>query len=92
MTNAEGLADVFYACGPDAKIDLWVLPPYPKEQCGALSPLIYSDISTAGVVSDPTADGGIRCPRKTSKKLTPVPGQVVIFVKKPTWYQSHLAG
>jgi len=44
-----------------------------------------------GVISKPTADGGIWCPAKVSKKLKPIPGQVIIFVKKPTWWQKHVA-
>lgn len=92
MTNSEGFADVPYSCGADAKIELFVIAAHPKEQCGELGALPYEEISATGIVSNPSADGGIWCPKKISKKLKPVPGQVVIFVKKPTWYQSHIAG
>jgi len=91
-TNSEGFADVPYTCGVDAKIEIGVYAPLPKEQCGELGALTYDEISATGIVSNPSADGGIWCPKKISKKLKPVPGQLVIFVKKPTWHQSHIAG
>jgi len=37
-------------------------------------------------------DGNIWCPRQISRKLKPVPGHVTTFLKKPTWWQSHVAG
>ena len=36
--------------------------------------------------------GGIWCPARVSKTLKSVPGQITVFVKKPTWWQSHGAG
>ena len=38
------------------------------------------------------AAGNIWCPNKVSKILKTAPGLVVIFVKKPTWWQPHVAG
>jgi hypothetical protein len=51
-----------------------------------------NDVVSAGFLSKPDAAGGIWCPTKISRTLKPVPGQVIMFVKKPTWWQSHVAG
>jgi hypothetical protein len=90
-TNSEGFADVHSFCENNQSIRIRLIPPKPKEQCGELDPLTFEEISS-GVVSKPDAAGGIWCPTKISKKLKPVPGVVVIFVKKPTWWQRHIAG
>ena len=92
VTNLEGVAVVPYSCGDDDSIELSTSPPTRKEQCGDVPSLAYSVIASGGVVSKPDAAGGIGCPTKVSRKLKPVPGQVIIFVKKPTWLQSHVAG
>jgi hypothetical protein len=90
-TNQEGKADVPFSCGDDDRIEVWTSSPK-KEQCGDLPPVTYSAIASVGIVSKPDADGGLLCSTKVSRKLKPVPGQVIIFVKKPTWWQSHFAG
>jgi hypothetical protein len=90
-TKADGIAEFQYPCDSKDVMLVSVYPRRPKEQCGGPIPLNMKSIST-GVITDPTAAGGIWCPTKISKKLQPVPGQVIIFVKKPTWYQSHIAG
>ena len=91
LTNNEGLANVSILCSDKKEIDISVYPPNKKEQCG-VGPITFRDILSVGVVGKPDADGGIWCPTKVSKKLKPVPGQVIMFVKKPTWWQSHVAG
>jgi hypothetical protein len=90
-TDAEGVAVIHYRCSGEKELELSAIPDNRKEQCGG--PLLFGleEIST-GIISDPTADGGIWCPTKISRKLKPAPGQVIIFVKKPTWWQSHIAG
>ncbi len=91
-TNLEGFAQISFSCGDDEKIELWLTAPDRKEPCGELPPLKFGEISSLGIVSKPDAAGGIRCPTKVSEKLKPLPGQVTMFIKKPTWWQSHVAG
>jgi hypothetical protein len=91
-TNSEGVAEVPYRCTGDKKLELSVIPVGRKEQCGGPVVLGFDEISSLGIISNPSEDGGIWCPTRISKKLKPVVGQVVIFVKKPTWWQSHVAG
>jgi len=92
MTNDKGIAAISYACGEKQKIEIAVFPPDKKEQCGDDAAMTFDDVSSAGFLSKPDSAGGIWCPAKVSKKLKPVPGQAIIFVKKPTWWQSHVAG
>jgi hypothetical protein len=91
LSNNEGIAKVSNFCSDEEEIEIFIYPPGKKEQCGG-GPITPKDILSVGVVSKPDADGGIWCPTKVSKKLKPVPGQVIMFVKKPTWWQSHIAG
>jgi hypothetical protein len=90
-TNNEGLATFVNPCSNDEEIEMAIYPPDKKEQCG-VGPITLKEIQTVGVVSKPDADGGIWCPPRVSRTLKPVPGQVILFVKKPTWWQSHVAG
>ena len=90
-TNQEGVAEVPYSCGDEQGIELQATA-HKKEQCGGFAPVAFKNIESVGVISKPDADGGIWCPTKVSKKMKPVPGQVIMFVKKPTWWQSHVAG
>jgi hypothetical protein len=93
MTNSEGFAEFTYPCSNEEKVEIGALPPHPKEGCGGgPDPLTFEEISSVGVITKPDSAGGIWCPTKKSKNLKPVPGQVVMFVKKPTWWQSHVAG
>jgi hypothetical protein len=92
FTNSEGLATISNICSNEEKIELSIFPPVPKKVCGGLNPFTFKELSSVGIVSKPDSDGGIWCPTKVSKKLKPVPGQVIVFVKKPTWWQSHVAG
>lgn len=90
-TNVDGIAEFKYPCDSKDVLLVSVHPRSPKEQCGGPVPLNVESISM-GVITKPDAAGGIGCPTKVSKKLKAIPGQVVIFVKKPSWYQSHIAG
>jgi hypothetical protein len=92
LTNDKGIATISYACGEKQEIEIAVFPPNKKEQCGGDAVMTFNDVASMGFLSKPDSDGGIWCPTKGSKKLKPVPGQAIIFVKKPTWYQSHFAG
>lgn len=92
FTNTEGLAEITNICSNEEEIELSVFAPAPKEQCGGTISFTFKELSSVGIVSKPDSDGGIWCPAKVSKKLKPVPGQVIVFVKKPTWWQSHVAG
>ena len=90
-TNNEGFAKISNFCNEKQEIDIAVFPPNNKEQCG-VSAITLKDILSVGAVAKPDAAGGIWCPTKVSRTLKPVPGQVTLFVKKPTWWQSHIAG
>jgi hypothetical protein len=91
LTNDEGIAKVPILCSNAQEIDILIFPPNKKEQCG-VGPATLKEMLSVGVVGKPDADGGIWCPTKVSRTVKPVPGQVILFVKKPTWYQSHFAG
>jgi hypothetical protein len=92
FSNSEGLAKITNICSNEEEIELSIFPPEPKEQCGGPISFTFRELSSVGIISKPDSDGGIWCPTKVSKKLKPVPGQVIVFVKKPTWWQSHVAG
>jgi hypothetical protein len=91
LTDNEGLAKIANPCSDQENIEIAIHPPNKKEQCG-VGPITLRDILSVGAVAQPNADGGIWCPTKVSRTLKPVPGQVIMFVKKPTWWQSHVAG
>jgi hypothetical protein len=91
ITNNEGFANLSNFCSDKQEIDISAYPPNKKEQCG-VGQVTLKEILSVGVVAKPDADGGIWCPTKVSRKLNPVPGQVIMFVRKPTWFQSHVAG
>jgi len=94
FTNDKGIATISYACNEKQVIEIAVFPPNKKEQCGADAKTNLNDATSVGFISDPRSAtiGGMWCPNKVSKNLKPVPGEVIIFVKKPTWWQSHVAG
>lgn len=92
LTNDRGIATILYACGEKQEIEIAAFPPNKKEQCGGDAGMTFNDVVSMGFLSKPNSDGGIWCPTKVSKKLKLVPGQAIIFVKKPTWWQSHVAG
>ena len=89
-TDDQGTALVG-VCPDDEEIEITVYPGDKKEQCG-VGPVRTKEVQSLGVVTKPDSDGGIWCPTKVSRKLTPVPGEIIMFVKKPTWWQSHIAG
>jgi hypothetical protein len=88
ITNSEGLAIVSYPCKEDQKIEFSVTA-LPKEECGGLDTVTFKEISSVGIISAPDGEGQMQCPTKISRKLKPISGQVIIFVKKPSWWQSH---
>ena len=89
FTKSSGYANVPITCNDNEKVELIVLPPDPKEQCGELPPLSIKEISSTGVLANPGAAGNIWCSDKIRKKMKPTPGQITLFVKRPTWFQSH---
>ena len=91
-TSDAGFAKLLNFCNDKQTIEISVFPPGKKEQCGGGAPITFNDVVSTGFVSKPDSAGNIWCPTKVSKTLKPVPGLVVIFVKKPTWWQSHIAG
>ena len=98
VTDSNGFAEVNYECQKSERIHLLTGALDGKstwtgkvEECGSLEPLTIEQILNVGVISKPTAAGGIWCPAKVSEKLKPIPGQVIIFAKKPTWWQKHVA-
>lgn len=98
VTDSDGFAVVPYECKDGKRVkastfiskgeSIWAGK---VEECGDLEPQTIEEILNSGVISKPTAAGGIWCPSKVRKKMKPSPGQVVIFVKKPTWWQTHIA-
>jgi hypothetical protein len=88
ITNSEGLAIVSYPCKEDQKIEFWVTASK-KEECGELNAVTFMEISSVGLIGSPDGDGQMQCPTKISRKLKPVSGQIIIFIKKPSWWQSH---
>jgi hypothetical protein len=91
-TDKNGLAEVPYPCKSGSKIEVVAIGNIHKEGCGGGIDAAIEDINSTGVISRPDSAGSIWCPTKVSAKLKPVPGQVTLFVKKPTWWQSHMAG
>jgi len=92
LTDDKGLASISNFCSDQQKVEILLFPSDKKEQCGGDAGMSFSDVLSGGFLSHPDSAGGIWCPTKVSKGLKPVPGQVTLFVKKPTWYQSHIAG
>jgi hypothetical protein len=92
VTDSAGMAQVPYMCDAGKKRELDAIPQGNKEGCGSGASATLDEIEFVGVISNPSSAGGVWCPTKVSKKLKAVPGQVVLFVKKPTWWQAHVAG
>ena len=86
LTNSDGIAIVSYPCKENQRIVLDVTA-LPKEECGDLRPVTFNDISGVGIISPPDGEGEMQCPTKISRKLKPVPGQVILFIKKPSFWQ-----
>jgi hypothetical protein len=89
-TDSEGMVVVPYTCkGEEPQIVIGVTG-LPKEQCGSSGvAATFEEISSLGIISPPDVAGEMQCTTKISRKLKLVPGQVIIFVKKPSWLQSH---
>jgi hypothetical protein len=92
VTDMTGLALVPFTCSAGKSIELDTVPQNRKEGCGGGVVATLEEIQSTGIIGKPDSAGGIWCPTKISRKLTAVPGQVTLFVKKPTWWQSHIAG
>lgn len=91
-TNTDGLAEVPFQCASGVKFKVSTYIEGDKlSECGEMVGQTLQEILEIGVISDPRAAGGIWCPAKISKKMKPVPGEVILFVKKPTWWQVHVA-
>ena len=86
ITNSEGIAIVSHPCKENQKIVFFVTA-LPKDECGDLRPLTLNEVSVIGIISPPDGEGEMQCPTKISRKLKPVPGQVIIFIKKPSFWQ-----
>jgi hypothetical protein len=92
ITVNDGIAKISNLCNDKQKIEISIYPPNKKEQCGDDAVMSFNDAISVGFLSKPDAAGGIWCPTKVSRTLKPVPGKAIMFVKKPTWWQSHVAG
>jgi len=90
-TGSDGIALVSYPCKEDQKI-VFDVTALPKEECGDLPALSLKEILEVGIISAPDGVGEMHCPTKISRKLKPVPGQVIIFIKKPSWLQYRFGG
>ena len=88
ITNPDGIAIVDYMCRPDQHMEMDVTA-LPKDQCGEMPSLTFNEISSAGIIVAPDGDGEMQCPTKVSRKLKPIPGEVILFIKKPNWWQYH---
>ena len=86
VTNSDGIAIVPYPCKKDQRIVFFVTA-LPKEECGAEPAVTIKEIASVGIISPPDGDGEMQCPTKISRKLKPAPGQVIIFIKKPSFWQ-----
>jgi hypothetical protein len=86
ITNSDGVAIVSYPCKENQKI-VFDVTALPKEECGDLAPVTFNEILGIGIISPPDGEGEMQCPTKISRKLKPVPGQVIIFIKKPSFWQ-----
>jgi len=91
-TDKEGFAKISNFCSEKQQLEISVYSPDSKEQCGDDAVMNYNDVLSRGFVNKPDSAGGIWCPTKVSRTLKPLPGQVILFIKRPTWWQSHVAG
>ncbi len=83
MTDAKGVAVVPYTCKPGNKIELDAVLEIGKEGCGG---------GVGATLEEIMSSWRHLVPHKDQPQTAPVPGQVILFVKKPTWWQSHIAG
>jgi len=97
-TGIDGSAEIPYQCEAGTRIEISVIPPEnskpakTKEECGSVQAMTIEQILATGLISEPTGAGNIWCPNKQRSKLKAMPGQITVFVKKPTWWQRHVAG
>jgi hypothetical protein len=88
-TNAEGVAIVPYACGGENPTIHLFVTALRKEECGDIPGLQFEEIVSRGFISAPDGEGEMHCGTKISRKLKPTPGQVAVFIKKPSWWQAR---
>jgi hypothetical protein len=91
-TDASGAVQIPYQCSSGTRLELDVVTTIGKDGCGGGVSATLEEIQAKGLIAGPSSAGGIWCPAKVSRKLVPHPGVVTLFVKKPTWWQSHIAG
>lgn len=97
-TGSNGSAEIPYLCKAGTRIEISLSPPEnsnpakTKEECGTVEPMTIEQILATGLISEPTGAGNIWCPDKQRRRLKAIPGQITVFVKKPTWWQRHVAG
>jgi hypothetical protein len=92
-TDANGIAEVPFLCASGVKFKVNTYIEGDKlSECGEMEGQTLQTLLKTGFISDPRSAGGIWCPATIGKKMKPVPGEVILFVKKPTWWQSHIAG
>lgn len=90
-TNAYGLAEVPFTCASGTKLKVSTHIEGDKlSECGEMEGQTLEQLLKVGYISDPRAAGGIWCSAKVSKKMRPVPGAVVLFVKNPRWSPAHV--
>lgn len=93
-TDKDGIAQIPY-CKPNENLGIVAVPTDRKEQCGSMPDSLKADrIASEGVVFTVDSDAGFSqtCSKKAYKKMRPVPGQITIFVQKPSWWHSHFPG
>lgn len=81
-TDVAGFAVVPYTCKSGSKIELNAVPKIGKEGCGSGVDATLEEIMATGIVAHPDSAGGIWCPTRISRKLSPVPGQNHIVRQK----------
>jgi len=92
-TDANGLAEILFSCEKGMKFKVSTYLEGDKlSECGEMEGQTLQELLEVGFISDPRAAGGIWCPAKISRRMKPIPGEIILFVKRPTWWQSHVAG
>jgi len=86
ITNSDGIAIVPYSCKENQKMSFFVTA-LPKDECSDLRAVTFKQIFEEGIISSPDGEGEMQCTTKVSRTLKPVPGQVIIFIKKPSFWQ-----
>ncbi len=91
VTGNKGIAEIPYTCHANNTIEMWTYSPDGKRGCGGTIAETIGRIEATGIVSNPGSSAGMMCSTRVSRKMKPTPGEVVLFVKKPNWWQSHVS-